>query len=218
LKPTSQPATEKCAALTIPAAFQPLARSFYEPSADKVAPLLIGHWLVRRARGGLCGGVIVEAEAYLADDPACHAFTGETARNRSMFGPPGRAYVYFIYGNHWCFNAVCARPGVGEAVLVRALEPAFGLELLRVRRPVATPHELTDGPAKLCQALAVDRQLDGVDLCDADSPVFIAVNAQRAAWLRRWGPVVRARRVGLTKAAHLLLRFYAANNPWVSRR
>ena len=140
----------------------PLPRSFYAASAALVAPRLLGHWLLRRTPEGFSGGLIVETEAYLADDPACHAFKGETVRNRSMFGPAGRAYVYFIYGNHWCFNAVCRPPGIGEAVLVRALEPTFGAAWMQGRRPVAREVELSNGPAKLCQALAIDRRMPAI--------------------------------------------------------
>ena len=162
--------------------------------------------------------MIVETEAYLADDPACHGFRGETARNRAMFGPPGRAYVYFIYGNHWCFNAVCRPAGVAEAVLVRALEPVFGLDPMRSRRPVNQDVQLTNGPAKLCQALGIDRALDGADLCDAASPIFLAKNRARAARCTALGPLVTTTRIGIARAAAEPLRFYLAGSLWVSRR
>ena len=156
--------------------FRPLPRSFYEPAADVVAKNLLGHWLIRQTPAGLCGGAIVEAEAYLKDDPACHAFNGETARNRVMWGPPGHAYVYFIYGNHWCVNAVCQPTGTAEAVLIRAVEPLCGLNLMRKSRPVARAHDLTNGPGKLCEAMAITGEFNGFDLCDANSPLLIAEN------------------------------------------
>ena len=198
--------------------FTPLPRSFYEPSAAAVAPLLLGHWLVRQTPDGPAGGVIVETEAYLAADPACHAFRGETARNRSMFGPPGHAYLYFIYGNHWCFNAVCHARGIGEAVLVRAIEPVFGLDWMRLRRRVASDQQLTNGPGKLCAALGLDRSFDGVDLCDANSPVFIAENPERNKLLAGQGAVIASPRIGITQAAHLPLRFHMRGNRHVSRQ
>ncbi len=197
---------------------KPLPREFYEPSARLVAPKLLGCWLVRQTARGMCGGPIVETEAYLADDPACHAYLGQTNRNRVMWGPPGFAYVYFIYGNHYCLNAVCRPAGIAEAVLIRAVEPAVGLELMREFRLVKSLHELTSGPGKLCAALGVDRTMDGLDLCHPESPLWIAENPDHAAFLRRAGPVVAARRVGITKAAELALRFYLQGSAFVSRK
>lgn len=196
-----------------------LPSSFYEPSAALVAPKLLGHLLLRRTPDGLwAGGEIVETEAYLANDPACHAFRGETARNRSMFGPPGRAYVYFIYGNYFCCNAVCAAPGVGEAILIRAIEPTFGAKWMQRNRPVSKPRELTSGPAKLCLALDIERPLDGVDLCSPESDLVVIKNPAMKKFLRRRGPVVTTTRVGLSVAAHLPLRFYLEGSAFVSRR
>lgn len=201
-----------------PTEFVPLPAKFFAPAADKVAEALLGHWLIRRESDGFSGGLIVETEAYLADDPACHAYRGRTARNASMFGPGGRAYVYFIYGNHWCFNAVCHREGVGEAVLVRAIEPTFGLETMRHRRRVDRIRDVSNGPAKLCAALGLNREQDGVNLCDESGPVFLAKNPKRKADLKRLGPSVRTTRVGLTKAADWPLRFYLGGSEFVSRR
>ena len=198
--------------------FDALPRSFYEPSAKLVAPRLLGHWLVRRTSEGFCGGLIVETEAYLAHDPACHGFKRETIRNRAMFGPPGHAYVYFIYGNHWCFNAVCRPRNVAEAVLIRAIEPVFNLKRMEQQRRVSRPHELTNGPAKLCAALEIDRSSDGVDLCDAGSPVFIARNLERRRCVARLGPGVTTTRVGITQAADWPLRFYLEASKFVSRK
>ena len=198
--------------------FTPIPEIFYALSAKIVARQLLGHWLIRQTAEGFCGGAIVETEAYLRDDPACHASRGETARNRPMFGPPGRAYVYFIYGNHWCFNAVTNLVGVGEAVLVRAIEPLFCEEFMRANRSVAKPHELTNGPAKFCEAMDIDRELNHANLCETKSPIFIAENPSRKKFLSEWGPIVTTARIGIRLAAHLPLRFYLANSEFVSRR
>jgi DNA-3-methyladenine glycosylase len=198
--------------------FRALARRFYEPSAEAVAPALLGHWLIRRTPEGLCGGPIVETEAYLVGDPACHGAPGPTARNRVMFGAPGHGYVYFIYGNHYCVNAVCQPAGVAEAVLIRAVEAELGEDLMRGRRSVKATRDLTNGPAKLCEAMGIDRGLDGVDLCDADSGLFVARNPKVAQFRRERGPVITTKRVGLTKAADLPLRFYLEGSAAVSQR
>jgi len=200
----------------VPEAWQPLPRKFYVPSARDVAPKLLGHWLVRRTDDGWMGGRIVETEAYLRDDPACHGFRGQTRRNAAMFGPPGRAYVYFIYGNHWCFNTVCQAEGVGEAVLVRAIEPVFGLEWMARRRPGREMNEWTNGPGKFCQALAIGRELDGTDLTCVDSGLFVARNRNRDLWVSTAGPVVATARIGITAAADWPLRFYVRGSRWVS--
>ena len=201
-----------------PPKFKPLPRSFYEPSARQVAPELLGHWLVRATSEGPAGGPIVETEAYLVDDPACHAAPGLTRRNRIMFGPPGHAYVYFIYGCHFCINAVCQPHGVAEAVLIRAVEPLFGLDFLLRRRVVSQKRLLTNGPGKLCQALGIDRALDGADLCDPGSELFIAQNPQVRSFRRQHQPSVTTVRVGITRAADLPLRFYLQGSPFVSLR
>jgi len=193
-------------------------REFYEPSAQVVAPELLGHWLLRRTRRGLCGGPIVETEAYLCDDPACHAASGLSPRNQVMFGSPGHAYVYFIYGAHFCVNAVCRPRGIGEAVLVRAIEPAFGQEILRLFRSSARPRDLTNGPAKLCEAMNIDRKLDGADLCQVSSRLFIAENARAKEFRAERGRTAVTTRIGITKAAHLPLRFYLEDSPFVSSR
>lgn len=198
--------------------FKPLPRRFYAPSAEVVAPALLGHWLIRNTPDGPCGGAIVETEAYLADDPACHGAPGPTARNRVMFGAPGRAYVYFIYGNHYCLNAVCRPASVAEAVLIRAVEANLGEEFMRARRRVEAARDLTSGPGKLCHAMDIDRGLDSVDLCAAHSPLFVARNPNVAKFRRDRGPTVTTARIGLTKATDLPLRFYLAGSAFVSRR
>ena len=198
--------------------FVPLPVSFYEPGAELAAPLLLGHWLVRNTPHGPSGGIIVETEAYLANDPASHGYRRETPRNRAMYGAPGRAYVYFIYGNHWCFNAVCRPAGEAEAILVRAIEPAFGIEWMQGNRPVTKTIELTNGPAKLCNALAIDRSLDAANLCDRESQVFIAENPERLNAVQRLGQVSTTTRIGITKAADSPLRFFLSGSNHVSRR
>jgi DNA-3-methyladenine glycosylase len=198
--------------------FKPLPRRFYEPSAKLVAPALLGHWLVRNTPNGPCGGAIVETEAYLAGDPACHGAPGPTARNRVMFGAPGHGYVYLIYGYYYCMNAVCQPPGVAEAVLIRAVEADLGEDLMLKRRPVAAARNLTNGPGKICLAMGIDRGLDGVDLCDASSPLFIARNPAVERFRKERGALVTGTRIGLTKAAELPLRFYLEGSAYVSQR
>ena len=196
----------------------PLPRKFYAPSAQVVAPLLLGHWLVRNTPEGPCGGLIVETEAYVTNDAACHAAPGKTKRNRTMWEEPGHSYVYLIYGFHFCFNAVCCPEGIAEAVLIRAIEPAVGENFMHRRRPVAKLHDLTNGPAKLCSAMNIERHLDGVDLCDAKSPLFIARNPSSELFQKQRGPIVTTKRIGITKAAELPLRFYLNGSLFVSKR
>ena len=196
----------------------PLPRSFYEPSAKIVAPELLGHFLIRNTPNGPCGGAIVETEAYLVGDPACHAAPGETKRNRVMFGHPGHGYVYLIYGFHFCVNAVCRPAGVAEAVLIRAVEATFGEKMMAVHRPASKPRELSSGPGKLCQAMDITRSLDGIDLCDLHSALFIAENPDVKKFRKKKGPMVTTTRIGITKAAALPLRFYLDGSEFVSRR
>ncbi|HEX4263197.1 MAG TPA: DNA-3-methyladenine glycosylase [Verrucomicrobiae bacterium] len=196
----------------------PLPRSFYEPSAKIVAAELLGHFLIRNTPNGPCGGAIVETEAYLVGDAACHAAPGLTKRNRVMFGHPGHAYVYLIYGFHFCVNAVCCPAGIAEALLIRAVEATFGEQLMSAYRPVGKLRELSNGPGKLCQAMDITRSLDGVDLCDRNSPLFIAENPDVKKFRKEKGPMITTTRIGITKAATLPLRFYLDGSEFVSRR
>ena len=159
----------------------------------RAARRLLGSVLVHETDEGVASGVIIEAEAYVQGDPACHAFNGRTRRNAPMFGPPHSAYVYFIYGMHYCFNVV-TRPG--EAVLIRALEPLDGIELMRARRG---REPLCDGPAKLVQALAITPALNGHDL--NQKPLYVL---ERPLGRR----IHTAKRVGIRKGAELPYRFY----------
>ena len=198
--------------------FSPLPRSFYEPSASIVAPKLLGHFLIRNTPEGPCGGAIVETEAYIKGDAACHAAPGLTKRNRVMFGEPGHGYVYLIYGFHYCVNAVCQPPGLAEAVLIRAVEATFGEKLMLAQRPVQSARELTNGPGKLCQAMNITRDLDGVDLCNEQSELYIVENPDVKKFRKKKGPLVTTTRIGITKAATLPLRFYLPGSEFVSRR
>jgi len=198
--------------------FSALPRSFYEPSASVVAPKLLGHFLIRDTPNGPCGGAIVETEAYVKGDAACHAAPGLTKRNRVMFGKPGHGYVYLIYGFHFCMNAVCCPPGDAEAVLIRAVEATFGEKQMFAQRPVAKARELTNGPGKLCQAMNITRELDGVDLCNEQSELYIVENTDVKKFLKEKGPVITTTRIGITKAATLPLRFYLQGSEFVSKR
>jgi DNA-3-methyladenine glycosylase len=187
-----------------------LPREFYLQPTIETAKALLGKVLIHRHERGVISGRIVETEAYMCDDPACHSSRGMTARNETMFGEPGRAYVYFIYGMYHCFNAVTAPVGVGEAVLVRALEPLDGVELMEENRGTRVLANLTSGPGKLCQALGVDRRHDGMDL--TGSELVIVNDGARIA------DIVESPRVGITQAADKLWRFYIRGNEFVSRK
>jgi len=182
----------------------PLGRDFFAHSVHDVATRLVGATL--HVDG--VGGTIVEVEAYHPADPASHAFRGRTARNASMFGPPGHAYVYRSYGIHWCLNLVCEEEGTAAAVLVRALEPAQGLELMRQRRRTDNPRLLCAGPGRLCEALAVTGAHDGAAL---DEPPFELRARTRQV------EVVATPRIGITRAADLPWRYVLAGSRFLSR-
>ncbi|MGQ0649934.1 MAG: DNA-3-methyladenine glycosylase [Gemmatimonadaceae bacterium] len=190
----------------------PLPPAFYDRETALVARSLLGAVLEHRSDAGVTSGRIVEVEAYLGPhDPACHAAPGLTARNRTLHGPPGIAYVYFIYGVHWCVNAVTREAGHGSAVLIRALEPLRGLTLMRRRRGPVAEEQLTNGPGKLCQAFGIDRALDGAPL--DQGPLRILEGTPVAS-----GAVAVSTRIGITKAADWPLRFFVKGNAWVGAR
>jgi len=202
-----------------PTAFpSPLPRALYVQGAEIVAPLLLGHFLLRRIEGEWLGGEIVETEAYLTDDPACHAYKRETPRNRVMWGEEGRAYVFKIYGGYRCVNAVCRPKGWAEAVLIRAVEPSLGTGRMRELRPVARDAELTNGPSKLCIAQSIGFEFNGADLCDTHSDLIIAVNPDRADFLATRGDIIRTTRIGLSFAADWPLRWLLSGSKSVSKR
>jgi DNA-3-methyladenine glycosylase len=193
-------------------AYDILDSEFYEGDTVRLARSLLGALMVHFSPAGLTSGYIVETEAYLCkDDPACHAARGKTKRNAAMFGPPGTAYVYFIYGNHYCFNIVSNREGVGEAVLIRALEPVHGLNLMWQRR--GHKHKqtnLTNGPGKLCAAMAVNKNHNGLFL--SGPPLFIARGKKISE-----NSIGTSGRIGIRVAQDKPLRFFIKDNPFLSR-
>jgi DNA-3-methyladenine glycosylase len=181
-----------------------LGRDFFARSVHEVAPDLIGVTLLFDG----VGGPIVEVEAYDQEDPASHAYRGRTPRNAVMFGPPGFAYVYRSYGIHWCLNFVCAPEGRAEAVLVRALEPVRGLEEMRARRGALADRALCSGPGKLCQALGIAGDDDGLAL---DEPPFALLEREQDP------EIVTGARIGLTRAVERPWRYGLAGSPFLSR-
>jgi len=195
-----------------------LSPAFYERDTVTVARDLPGCLLVHREEAGTTMGWIVEVEAYLRDDPAAHSFRGETVRNRAMFGPAGHAYVYRIYGLHTCVNIVTGQEGVGEAVLIRALEPAAGIDLMRARRGTDDLLALASGPGKLTSALGITMDLNGTSLSDGPLQVWSPDSLPGRRPEGSPGEIVQTTRIGITKAADLPLRFYLKGSRYVSRR
>ena len=208
----------------VPTQFQtrsirPLPRSFYARDPRTVARQILGKVLVRRTSGLYLAARVVEVEAYLGEnDPAAHAAAGNTARNSVLFGPPGFAYVYFIYGNHYCLNVSCEREGKAGCVLFRALEPLAGIEdMSRARgfvvRGARDLVKLTSGPGRLAEAFGITRTRDnGVDLTSSRSSLWIGSDGFRAKG------VCVTPRIGITKAAEQCLRYILRDNPFVSSR
>jgi DNA-3-methyladenine glycosylase len=216
-----------------------LRRAELPIDTEALARFLIGKIVVRQLPSARLTGRIVETEAYPIADPAAHHFIGPTPRNRSMFLSRGHAYVYFSYGNHFMLNISAEIPGVGGGVLIRALEPLEGIRQMQAHRGVTKLTDLTRGPGRLAAALKIDRTLDGVDVCapgslwlgTLDPAPLLAIRANRAAASRpnnqslhaqsatRQAPKMVVRqsvRIGISRAAHRLLRFYEKGNPFVS--
>ncbi|NLW16603.1 MAG: DNA-3-methyladenine glycosylase [Firmicutes bacterium] len=174
-----------------------------------IARNLLGKILIHETERGQVGGMIVETEAYLGqNDPASHSYRGKTPRNSCMFGPPGTGYIYISYGIHHCFNVVCQPHGVGEAVLIRALEPLMGLDIMAANRKGKPLEQLTNGPGKLCQALGIDLSLNGHDL--TQPPLYLLPGKTPHA-------VGTSARIGISVGQELPLRFYVKGNRYVSR-
>jgi DNA-3-methyladenine glycosylase len=181
-----------------------ITTDFFARSVHDVAPDLIGVTLLVDG----VGGPIVEVEAYDHEDPAAHGYGGRTERNASMFGPPGHAYVYRSYGVHWCLNFVCEPEGSASAVLIRALEPRHGFDVMRARRRLDDPRLLCAGPGRLCQALGVAREHDGLPL---DQPPFELLAGEEEP------AIAVGTRVGITRAAERPWRYGLSGSPFLSR-
>lgn len=204
----------------LPRSWKRIERGFFAEPPEFVAPRLLGKLLARRAESGWMAGRIVEVEAYYGPhsaipDPAAHSFRGVTARNAVMFGPPGHAYVYFIYGMYYCVNVTCEPVGMAGCILIRALEPVLGLAEMarnRVLARDAAGAKLTGGPGRLCQAMAITRaEHNGADLLDPASPLQLRQDGFLS------GEVAITPRIGIRHAADLPLRFALAGNACVSR-
>jgi len=191
------------------AAYRRLRRNTLPENTVELAKALIGLVLVHDQHGTRVAGKIVETEAYVLKDPASHAYRGKSARNASMFLAPFHAYIYKIYGTAFCFNVTSELETRGAAVLVRALEPLEGIEQMMARRHMTSLRDLCRGPGRVCEALAVDWRYDGVDLI-RDPALWLADAGYAKARVRK------TKRIGITKAAHRHLRFYASGSEFVS--
>jgi DNA-3-methyladenine glycosylase len=187
----------------------PLARKALPVDTAALARFLIGKLVVRALPEGIASGRIVETEAYTIGDEAGHAFRGMTPHNRTLFLERGHAYVYLAYGVSWMLNVSSEKPGIGAGVLIRALEPLEGIAIMEHNRGTNRVRDLARGPGRLCQALAIDRKLDGLDLC-RKGPLWLAGDDSDT------GHIGNSTRIGITRDAHRLLRFYLRGNPFVS--
>ncbi|MBP1929758.1 DNA-3-methyladenine glycosylase [Methanolinea mesophila] len=194
-----------------------LPRDFYGRDTVEVAQDLLGCCLVHPEGRKTTAGIIVETEAYLSGDPAAHSYIGRTNRNEVLFGPVGHAYVYLIYGMHYCINVVTGEEGSGEAVLVRALEPVIGIPVMIGRRGTPTLSRLCSGPGKLTRAMGITRECNGVSF--VNGPLQIRTRENTTGPNPALKPeIVRTTRIGIVKAADKPLRFYLKGNPNISRK
>ena len=189
--------------------YTPLARARLPIDTAALARSLIGKIVVRNLPEGIVSGRIVETEAYVIGDAAGHAYRGMTPRNRALFLERGHAYVYLAYGVSWMLNVSSEKPGIGAGVLIRALEPLEGIAIMQANRGTERLRDLARGPGRLAQALRIDRRLDGIDLC-RKGPLWIARGRSEH------GAIGESMRIGITREAHRLLRFYLRGSPFVS--
>jgi DNA-3-methyladenine glycosylase len=187
----------------------PLARSELPADTISLARYLIGKAVVRQLPAGVASGRIVETEAYVVGDAAGHAYRGMTPRNRSLFLEPGHAYVYLAYGTSYMLNVSSEMPGIGAGVLIRALEPLEGIPIMRLNRGVQRLRDLLRGPGRLAAALRIDRSLDGIDLC-REGPLWLGRGDHKSS------EIGHSVRIGISREADRLLRFYLRGSPFVS--
>ncbi len=190
-----------------------IKRSFYARNTETVARDLLGKQIVHVTSQSIRAGIIVETEAYYETEPACHAYKGFTKSNSALFGPVGHAYVYFIYGNHYCLNVVSRSKDVhAGGVLIRALEPTIGIEAMIKARHGITGHQISNGPGKLTQAMGITKKYTHIDLTH-QGELFITEGRPVKP-----SDIVRGPRIGISQAKDLPLRFFVASNPWISHR
>jgi len=191
--------------------FKHLAQSFYTQDTLTAARQLLGKQIVHQTFGDIRAGIIVETEAYLANDPSCHAYKGITQRNSALFGPVGHAYVYFIYGNHYCFNVVAYnKTAIAGGVLIRAIQPTQGIEHMVQARKGISGYQISNGPGKLTQALGITRVHNNIDLTTSKE-LFIADGIYIDPL-----DIINSPRIGISQARDLPWRFYISDNKWVS--
>ena len=194
------------------AAEKMLPRTFYARDTEVVARELLGKKVVREENGKVCSGIIVETEAYVCTDAACHAYRGKTKSNEALFGPVGHAYIYFTYGMHFCLNVVARKSTMlAGGILIRALEPVEGIELMSARRKTSALHNLTSGPGKLAQALHITKALYGCDVTKK-GPIYIVQGIE----LKK-SDIVATKRIGISKEQERAWRFYCKDNSFVSK-
>lgn len=192
---------------------KPISREFYLGDTALLAKGLLGKILIRKSGNRYLSARIVETEAYYGDhDPACHAYRKITERNKILYEEGGKVYVYFIYGNYYCFNIVSGKKGFGNAVLIRAVEPIEGINIMKKYRGITKNiYELTNGPAKLCMSLNIDRKLNGADVTKPDS-IFITKPDKKELF-----EIATTKRIGLNVGEHFLYRFFIKGNPYVTK-
>lgn len=193
--------------------YKPLPRKFYLSETISVSKELLGKVIVRKINNNILAAKIVETEAYIGDhDPACHAYQKITERNKVMYEEGGNAYIYFIYGNYYCFNVVSEGKGIGNATLIRAVEPLSGIELMKkYRGDIKNIHDLTNGPAKLCIALKINKNLYGEDIT-SEKNIFISKPLKEEKF-----EIITTKRIGLNIGIELPYRFFIKDNQYVTK-